>query len=245
MLDTRATLTALVVAAAATVFAFGMVTGHFMPRHARAERPCAMPAGVDFTALGPQAKTAAAERLLACNDYEQHRISLADYRAKLAQLDQRFQAPPPPRPPEIVWASHVRSFSSQYGTDSYSAARVIGPPDVSSPGSDNVNAWASQTADGASEFLEVGFDTPRPLRGLDILESYNPGAVTQVELVFLDGTRQVVYTGEPVHGLGATYRRQLQFTCTAEEVVGARITLDSRAVPGWNEIDAIGARPCE
>jgi hypothetical protein len=244
MLDPRATLTALVVAAAATVFAFGMVTGHFIPHHTRTERPCAMPAGVDFTALGPQAKTATAERLLACQDYEQHRISLGDYRAKLAQLEQRVQAPPPPRPPEIMWASHLRGFSSQYGDGSYSAAKVLGPPDVASPGSDSANAWCPQTADGANEFIEVAFDAARPLRGLDILETYNPGAVVQVALIRADGTRETVYTGE-VSTPGGSYRRQLQFTCTDYDVVGARITLDSRSVPGWNEIDAIGARPCE
>jgi hypothetical protein len=39
-------------------------------------------------------------------------------------------------------------------------------------------------------------------------------------------------------------RRRVEFACTDKAVVGVRVTIDSHEVPGWNEIDAIGGRPC-
>jgi len=120
---------------------------------------------------------------------------------------------------------------------------VLGPPDVYPRSGDDSGAWAPLAEDGGVEVIEVGFSASARARGVRIAETYNAGAVTQVELVTETGFRRVVFEGsaEPI---GGAHMRDLSFACTDEAIVGARITLNTAAVPGWNEIDAIALLPC-
>jgi hypothetical protein len=152
---------------------------------------------------------------------------------------------PPPPPPAPIYATRVRAMSSQYTASSWSAERALGAPDVYPQSGDNQNAWASLEADAKSEFLEVGFDQPHRLRGIDVFETLNPGAVDHVEIITADGKRTTIYDGA-AHAMGqAAFDRRIDFACTDQPVVGVRVTLASAAVPGWNEIDAIGGAPCD
>jgi hypothetical protein len=144
----------------------------------------------------------------------------------------------------IVWASKVRGFSTQYTDSDWSAARALGAPDVPSGGGDDPNAWASESADDRVEFLEVGFDRPRHVRGVDIVETHNAGAVTRVDLIAADGTRTTAYAGRANPAATTPFRRRLSIPCSEKPIVAVRVTLDSANVPDWNEIDAIGVRPC-
>jgi hypothetical protein len=139
----------------------------------------------------------------------------------------------------------VRAVSSQYGTTSYSASRVLGPPDVFPGSGDNGNAWCPQSADSQGEFIEVAYDPPRRMKAVEIYETYSPGAVSSVEVITADGEHRFVYQGKAVAAQVPALKRRVDFACTDSEVVGVRVTLDSAAVPGWNELDAIGAVPCE
>ena len=79
---------------------------------------------------------------------------------------------------------------------------------------------------------------------ISVFETYNPGAVSRVELVSLSGKRTVVYQGAAAPMSVPAFQRKIDFACTAEPIASVRVTLQSAAVPGWNEIDAIGARVC-
>ena len=186
------------------------------------DESCGVPPGVTDPRVALHA--------MACRDLEHGRITLAEYR-HLIGLDQ----PPAPLAPRVQWANSVRAVSSEYTPTRWSAQQVLGPPDAQA-GGDNPNAWASLTADGGPEFIEVGFPQAARLSGLEIYESYNPGAVRSVELIGASGRRVTISTVGSV--------RQLGFTCTEEPIVGARITLASDQVSGWNELDAIGAVSC-
>ena len=240
----RAATAALALAATATCFAAGLGVAAALvhqPAAATADA-CALPAGIDLAAMSGHDRSVAVRHAILCTDLEHHRIAPADFRARLlATLD----AAPPPEPlPAIVWASSVRDASSQYSPNQWSAARALGAPDVYPSSGDNVGAWAPLAADAAVEHLEVGFEQARRLRGLEIYETLNPGAISQVELIGADGTRRTVYAGD-AHAMGVpAFKRRIDFACTGEPVVGVRVTLASGAVPGWNEIDAIGAVPC-
>ena len=208
--------------------------------------PCALPAGVDVSALPDRDRSFLARHATACSDYEHGRINLAEYKLTLKALDLAALAPPAPvTPPAPIWATTVRGFSTQYTDTSWSAQRALGAPDVYPASGDNANAWASRDADAPVEWLEVGFDTPRRLRGVDIFETYNPGAVDHVELVTADGVRRTIYSGAAKPMGVPTFDRALTFACTDQPVVSVRVTLASAAVPGWNEIDAIGGTPCD
>jgi hypothetical protein len=210
-------------------------------RAARAGDPCGLPSGIALAPLGERDRSYALRHALACADYEQRRISLAEYRDRLRALD----APPPaPPPPAIVWASSVREVSSQYGATSWSASRVLGAPDAAA-GADSANAWATLTAEADVEYIEVGYDQPWRARAVQIHESYNPGAVSHVELITADGQHRTVFQGTAAPTGTPSLRRRIDFACTAEPIVAVRVTLASAAVSGWNELDAIGLVPCE
>jgi hypothetical protein len=205
--------------------------------------PCALPAGIDLAALPDRDRGYLARRAVVCSDFEHHRIAAADYKLAIRALD--AAALPPPAPPAPLWASRVRAFSTEYTESSWSAARALGAPDVYPASGDNANAWASRDADAATEMLEVGFAEPHRLRGVDIYETYNPGAVSHVELITTSGAHRTVYDGAAHPMSVPSFRRSLETACTDEPVVAVRITLASQAVPGWNEIDAVGGTPCD
>lgn len=209
---------------------------------------CGLPAGITVDSLDPADRSFALRRGFLCADRQAGRLSADAYQTRLALLELAPPAaalPPATEPAdEIAWASTVRAYSSQYTDSEWSAARVLGAPDVSAAGGDDPNAWASEGADDRIEFLEVGFDQPRRVRGIDIVENHNPGAVTRVELIATDGTRTVAYSSRPTPGAATPLHRRLDIACTAKPIAAVRVTLDSTAVPDWNEIDAIGLRPC-
>lgn len=264
-LHLRALAGPLLVAGATTalVFGAGLVAGHALfpalavappsapvaaappPAPAATGDSCGLPPGIPIDALDPAERSFALRRGFLCADLAAGRIDLAGYRDQLARLDRARSHQPEPTGPatDIVWASAVRAYSSQYTDSEWSAARALGAPDVPAGGGDHPNAWASEGADDRPEFLEVGFDRPRRIDGADILETHNAGAVTRVELIASDGTRSLVYSAAPA-AVPAPFRRHIDLACTDKPIAALRVTLDSTAVPDWNEIDAIGIHPC-
>ena len=148
------------------------------------------------------------------------------------------------QPPQTQWASTVRDFSSEYSTSSWSAEQALGEPDVFPNSGDLANAWASREPDAKSEFIELGFDQPMRMRALEIYETYNPGAITSVELITEQGTR-IALTRHDFVRRGGAARSTFGRACTTERIVAVKITVASGKVAGWNEIDAVGMLPCQ
>jgi hypothetical protein len=144
------------------------------------------------------------------------------------------------RDPEVEWATSVRDVSSEYSDNGWSARQALGPPDVFPAEGDVPQAWASLTPDAAVEFIEVGYERPMRASGVDIYETFNPGAVTLVQLF---SAQQEVVSVATSPTSDQPLRARL--ACTEEPIVAVKLTLDSAAVPGWNEIDAIGLVPCD
>jgi hypothetical protein len=243
----RGAVVALMAGAATLVFAAGLLAGRSLPGEpvggaVGAVHPCALPPGIHLEALSAAERDRVAERVMACGDLERGRITAAEYRAWLAAPHLPPPGVEPPAAPEMVWASSVREVSSQYGEDGWSATKALGPPDATPDGSDSPEAWASLEADAKVELIEVGLAGQRRLSGLEIVESHNPGAVSRVELLLAGGGRVLVH--QSAAAAQDSTRRRIEFACTAQPVVGVRVTLDSAAVSGWNEIDAIGGQPC-
>jgi hypothetical protein len=204
---------------------------------AAAADPCAV--GLDLSVLSDADRSRIVTHAIACSDLEHQRITIDEFRARLA-------APAPiARPlPAAIFASSVIASSSQYSEDSWSAHRALGAPDVYPAGGDQANAWASAGADDRAEFLELGFD-PHRISAVDVFETYNPGAITRIEVMTVSGTRQTLYQAAPEAMSRPSFQRHVDVGCTAEPIAAIRIELDSAAVPGWNEIDAVGVVPCE
>lgn len=204
------------------------------------EQTCALPAGVELHDLSGSTASYLAKRAQLCADFECGRIDADSYAKSLAALDAE---PPAPPLPEQLWATSVRAVSSQYGEHDWSAAQALGAPDVHPSHGDNVKAWAPSIADGKSEFIEVGVPASR-ISGVALYETYNPGAVRNIQLIANDGTRTSVGFHEPRVSSESSRINATSFACTGEEIVAVRVELAPSTVPGWNEIDAIAVRPC-
>jgi len=138
----------------------------------------------------------------------------------------------------VWWASEVIGFSSEYSSTANAAAGVRFAPDVYPRNGDLSAAWASSATDAGEEWIEVRFASPVPAVSVLWLETFNAGAVTRVDDVTDPAAPAVLWEGAPARVAGSVVAEVL---LPARRTIGAvRLVLDSRAVPGWNEIDAIG-----
>lgn len=140
----------------------------------------------------------------------------------------------------VRWATSVLGFSSQYDTIQWSAAQALGPPNTYPNYGDIVSAWASATQDDQAEYLELGFNDPSPVNFVSIYETLAPGAVNKVSVRNANtGVWAEVWAGTAAAAPPVARIFTVTFPLTAYPVDAVRIDLDSPAVAGWNEIDAV------
>jgi hypothetical protein len=148
-----------------------------------------------------------------------------------------------PRGQWAVGATASSTYAGEKAPDAktqYTAFSATGAPNVERY-SDNGNAWAAETADKGIEWLEVTFAKPVNATQIRIRQNSAPGAIIKVELIAEGGARHTMWQGMddtryPPNTIGWFDRT---FDKTDYKVTGARITLATNAVPGWNEIDAV------
>lgn len=222
------------------------VAAVMMRDRAMSADPCAI--AMSTSDLTARDRGFIARRMLACSDVQHGRISQAEYRLQVAAISSEWtfgQRPTfTPIPPATQWAATVDGFSSQYSTSSWAATKVLGAPDVFPAHGDNANAWASLGADDKPEWIEVGFAQPTQVNAVEIYETYNPGAITSIELVTADGERIQAYQGSAGATGQISNKLRAEVGCTAASIVAVRVHVASTIVPGWNELDAIGVVPC-
>ena len=214
--------------------------------------PCGIPPGLDMQALAPKERGLVARRLLACQDLQHGRIDLAEYKARTEAIDAELggrsrvpgASPVANQLAGLQWASDVIDVSSEYSKESWSAARVIGAPNVYPLHGDLQEAWASAGADDRAEWIQVAFEEPMRIDTIEIIETFNPGAVDRIEVIDRRGKRTLAWTGTAAPAGKRARRHKISIPCTAEPVVAVQVYLDSPSVPGWNEVDAIGIAPC-
>ena len=120
----------------------------------------------------------------------------------------------------------------------YSPEQLLGPPDAQA-GASNQNAWCSQEPDSGFEWVEAHFEARDRPRAVLVRETSASGAVVQIEAQDGSGQYKVIWAGEP-NPLRRPGDFVVQLSQDAFPTRALRITLDSAAVPGWNEIDAVG-----
>jgi hypothetical protein len=134
------------------------------------------------------------------------------------------------------WAEGAAA-SSEYEADRWSARQAAGRPDTPE-GGDRPTAWASREADGGEEWLELRYALElRPSR-IRVHETYNPGAVTKAEARAADGSWTTLWTGKAAAREGAAWFT-IEIPPGSAPTRTIRLTIDSAAVSGWNEIDAV------
>ena len=79
---------------------------------------------------------------------------------------------------------------------------------------------------------------------MEIYETFNPGAVSEIELVTASGNRITAYQGSPAASGQRANKLRVELTCSDEPIVAVNVRLGSRQVAGWNELAAVGLQPC-
>lgn len=135
------------------------------------------------------------------------------------------------------WASSA-SATSQYGSDSWSAQQATGEPDTPTCG-DHETAWASASSTG-QDTLTVMFDQAVIPTSVYIYQSYNPGAITGIDLLPANGDAPIeVSDSADPGGVPCPGFLVIKILSTTPPVNGVDIHLDQTITGNWDEIDAV------
>lgn len=142
-------------------------------------------------------------------------------------------------PGEAAWAISARA-SSEYRSTDYSASQATNAPNVPSH-ADHPKAWAPRLADSGEEWIELKYSPSLRAAGIHVIQSFNPGAVMRLDVIDESGASATVWTGPdttvyPPREIGIL---RASFPPTDQLIAKVRVTLDTRRIAGWNEIDAV------
>lgn len=166
---------------------------------------------------------------------EQNMVSLAGrINALEGQLQTVSQALASVRPPGVVPA--VDPPAQAEVRRSWGPEQATGPADTQLAG-DVPTAWAPREQDGGEEWLKLDYEKVTDLAEIVVRETYNPGAVRKVTAFLPDGREVTIWEGvEPEATAPVDRRFMVPYSMQAASV---KVYLDTRRVPGWNEIDAV------
>jgi hypothetical protein len=122
---------------------------------------------------------------------------------------------------------------------SWGINQVIGAPNTTGPG-DITTAWASATQDGQKEWMILEYANKVVPKAIVVHETYNPGAVVKATHYPKWGKEEILWQGAdptPTSAGAGVSRLPLK---TAIKTGRIKLYIDSPAVAGWNEIDAVG-----
>ncbi len=134
------------------------------------------------------------------------------------------------------WAESAEA-SSQYTDTRWSASQATGPTDTMECG-DYDTAWATASSTGL-DWLQLEYATPVYPTEVIIYETYNPGALYQIDMISVSGSQYTVYTTSPEIKDYCPMTRSFEIAGVDEKVSTVIIYLDQSDHSGWNEIDAV------
>jgi outer membrane protein OmpA-like peptidoglycan-associated protein len=143
---------------------------------------------------------------------------------------------------QVQWAHEVVSYSSQWDTKSCDAAQVLGYPNAETLNSKCEFCWAPSNEDGGKEFIRVRFENAIHAQQIAVFEALNPGAITEITLYDIKGKAIEVYQNKDPKTANMGIGRAFYYTFprTQQPIKEAKVEFNTRAVPGYNQIDAIG-----
>lgn len=146
--------------------------------------------------------------------------------------------------PNGQWAIDAEassSYSPAAGKNhSWSAEQMLGEPNVQKYG-DNGSGWASKEQDKDIEWVKLKFEKAVYASEVRVRQNYNPGAIIKIELIDEYGKSYVVWSGtdKTKYRANSIEYFTAKFDKTKYKSKTVKITLSSKTVPGWNEIDAV------
>ena len=169
---------------------------------------------------------------------------LANANAQLAQLERRVQqleggrlrpGAPSGRFP-TAGEMDVMTRPADGPKRSWGEEQATGEPDTLQAG-DIPTAWAPLEQDGGEEWLKLEYERAVDIAEVRVRETHNPGAVSKVTAFLANGTEVTLWEGtEPPVTAPVEMSFQVPSSGMAKSV---KVYLDTKRVPGWNEIDAV------
>ncbi len=171
---------------------------------------------------------------------------LATAHAQIAQLDQRLrQVEGGGRRPRLPGGAMLQDTPELEGVvdttqrttrRSWGPEQAAGEPDTHQAG-DISTAWAPREQDGGEEWLKLDYENAVDLAEVRVRETHNPGAISKVTAFLANGTEVTLWEGtEPPSQAPVEMSFQVPNSVTTRSV---KVYLDTKRVPGWNEIDAV------
>lgn len=145
---------------------------------------------------------------------------------------------------QIEWASAVVGVSSE-SVDAglarpYGAQQVLGKPNKLPAHGESPCAWRTAVANnGKGEWIKVSFNRLMSVQTIVIAESWNPGAIAKIKLYDEAGKEYTVYQN-PAPAPKKAHMLVHHIPPTPYKVAALKLELQTTAVPGFNQIDAIG-----
>jgi hypothetical protein len=130
-------------------------------------------------------------------------------------------------------------YQLQNPVSGWSVHQATGPPNTSGSG-DISTAWASATQDDQQEWLQLEYEKSVVPTAILIHETYNPGAVFKVTHVPTWGKERVLWEGTDPTAVGTGGGVSRLPVTAGIRTSRIKVYINSPAVPGWNEIDAVG-----
>lgn len=169
---------------------------------------------------------------------------VANAHAQMAQLDQRVRqleggrplrlgartgfVPADVIPPDMGLVSPPKR--------GWGPEQAAGDPDTMQAG-DISTAWAPREQDGGTEWLKLDYEKSVDIAEVRVRETYNPGAISKVTAFLADGSEVTLWEGEEPKSVAPV---EMSFTVPSSvNAKSVKVYLDTKRVPGWNEIDAV------
>ncbi len=137
---------------------------------------------------------------------------------------------------ESQWAAAVVAFSSQMGTRNFAAEQIVGPPDVQRAGKDG-KAWVPSLGRRGEEWITVRFARPVVPRAVRIYETAAQGFVVRIHVV--DAGREVLFWEGEDRAHADARILEAASTVVTGPIDTVKITIDTKKVRKWTEIDAV------
>lgn len=136
------------------------------------------------------------------------------------------------------WAAGAEA-SSEFADPEWAAIQAVGEPDTLRCG-DYQTAWATAGSD-TIETLVLTYTVSVHVTGINIVQTFKPNQVTQVELVGAFERAVTIYDDKPTQvDQPCPYTLSIPVEKTEGRFSKVRITVDQSVLGlGWNQIDAV------
>lgn len=141
---------------------------------------------------------------------------------------------------DVQWASKVVYAHSGLSEKQFSADQVLGEPDVYPLAGIYPTSWISIHPHSRKNIIHVGYEKPQLVSRIIVAETYNPGSIKEVFIIDEQGKEFSAQKMEPKPISEKSRLLYIDIPKTIFKIKEVKLILDSKMVPEYNAIDAIG-----